>query len=45
MEELRLDEDFMQNELDIERLNGYLSKIESKTLELKVKRLMKVYEL
>ena len=45
MEELRLDEDFMQNELDIERLNGYLSKMESKTLEQKVKRLMKVYEL
>ncbi len=45
MEELRLDEDFMQNELNIDRLNGYLSKIESKTLEQKVKRLMKVYEL
>jgi hypothetical protein len=45
MEELRLDEDFMQNELSIERLNGYLSKIESKTLEQKVRRLMKVYEL
>jgi predicted transcriptional regulator of viral defense system len=45
MEELRLDEDYMQNELNIERLNGYLSKIESKTMEQKVKRLMKVYEL
>ena len=45
MEELRLDEDYMQNELDIERLNGYLSKMESKTLEQKVRRLMKVYEL
>jgi len=45
MEELRLDDDYMQNELNIERLNGYLSKIESKTLEQKVKRLMKVYEL
>ena len=45
MEELRLDEDYMQNELNIERLSGYLSKIESKTLEQKVKRLMKVYEL
>ena len=45
MEELRLDEDFMQNELNLERLNGYLSKMESKTLEQKVKRLMKVYEL
>ena len=45
MEELRLDDDYMQNELNIERLNGYLSKIESKTLEQKVRRLMKVYEL
>ena len=45
MEELRLDEDFMQNELNLERLNGYLSKIGSKTMEQKVKRLMKVYEL
>ena len=45
MEELRLDEDYMQNELNIERLNNYLSKIKCKTLEQKVKRLMKVYEL
>ena len=45
MEELRLDEDYMQNELNLERLNGYLSKIGSKTMEQKVKRLMKVYEL
>ena len=45
MEELRLDEDFMQNELNIERLNAYLSKMESKTLEQKIRRLMKVYEL
>ena len=45
MEELRLDEDYMQNELNRERLMNYLSKIESKTMEQKVKRLMKVYEL
>ena len=45
MEELRLDEDYMQNELNLERLNGYLSKIGSKTMEQKVKRLIKVYEL
>ena len=45
MEELRLDEDYMQNELNMERLMSYLSKMESKTLEQKVKRLMKVYEL
>lgn len=45
MEELRLDEDYMQNELNMERLMSYLSKMESKTLEQKVRRLMKVYEL
>ena len=45
MEELRLDEDYMQNDLNRERLMSYLSKMESKTLEQKVKRLMKVYEL
>ena len=32
MEELRLDEDYMQNELNRERLMNYLSKMESKTL-------------
>ena len=45
MEELRLDEDYMQNELNIERLMSYLSTIGSKTLEQKVRRIMKVYEL
>ena len=45
MEELRLDEDYMQYELIRERLMNYLSKIGSKTMEQKVKRLMKVYEL
>ena len=45
MEELRLDEDFMQNELDRDRMMSYLLKIESKTLDQKIKRLMKVYEL
>lgn len=45
MEELRLDEDYMQNELNMEHLISYLSKMESKTLEQKVRRLMKVYEL
>ena len=45
MEELRLDEDYMQNELNTERMMSYLSKMGSKTLEQKVRRLMKVYEL
>ena len=45
MEELRLDEDFLQNELNTERMMSYLSKMGSKTLEQKVKRLMKVYGL
>ena len=45
MEDLRLDEDYMQNELNIERLMSYLSRFGSKTLEQKVRRLMKVYEL
>lgn len=45
MEELRLDEYFMQNELNMERMNDYLSKIGSHTLEQKIKRIIKVYEL
>lgn len=45
MEELRLDEDFIQNELNMERLNSYLLRIGSKTLEQKMRRIMKVYEL
>ena len=45
MEELRLDEDFIQNELNVERLMSYLAKIKSKTLEQKVRRLMSVYNL
>ena len=45
MEELRLDEDFMQNEFNRERLEGYLSKAGSKTLERRMKLLLKVYEI
>ena len=45
MEELRLDEDFMQNEFNKERLIDYLSKIGSKALEQRIGRLLKVYEL
>ena len=45
MEELRLDEDFMQNEFNQERCAEYLAKIGSKTLEQRVRRLIKVYGL
>lgn len=45
MEELRLDEDFMQNEFNTERLSDYLSRIGSKALTQRVKRLLKIYDL
>ena len=45
MEELRLDEDFMQSEFDKERFGDYLSRIGNKALEKRVKCLIKVYEL
>ena len=45
MEELRLDEDFMQNEFNTGRMYSYLSKMECSTLEQRIKRLTKVYEL
>ena len=45
MEELRLDEDFMQNEFNRERFSEYLARIGSKALEQRVQRLLNVYEL
>ena len=45
MEELRLDEDFMQSEFDRERFSDYLTQIGSKALEQRVRRLLKVYGL
>ena len=42
--ELRLDEDYMQNELNKERLMDYLSRMSSKTLDQIISRLIKVYE-
>jgi len=45
MEELRLDEDFMQNEFNTERLSDYLSRIGSKALTQRVKCLLKTYDL
>ena len=43
MEELRLDEDFMENEFNKERFSDYLTRIGSKALEQRVRRLLKVY--
>ena len=45
MEELRLDEAFMQSEFNTERFSDYLSRIGSKALEKRVRLLLKVYEL
>ena len=35
MEELRLDEEYMQNELDMDRLTDYLARFGSQTLKKK----------
>ena len=43
MEELRLDEDYMQSEFNKERFSDYLTRIGSKALEQRVRRLLKVY--
>ena len=45
MEELRLDEDFMQNGFNRERFSDYITRIGSKALEQRVRRLLKVYGL
>lgn len=45
MEELRLDEDYMQSEFKKERLLEYLLKIGSKTLDKRVITLLKVYDI
>jgi hypothetical protein len=45
MVELRLDEDFMQSDFNLERLHDYLSRIGSKALTQRVKRLLKAYGL
>lgn len=45
MEELRLDEDFMQSEFDRERFSNFLSRMGSKALEQRVRCLIKVYGL
>ena len=43
MENLRLDEDYMQSELNWERLDNYLERMGSKALEQRVVLLKKVY--
>ena len=45
MEELRLDEDFMHDEFNSDRFSNYLTMIENKALEERVKTLLKVYDL
>ena len=43
MEELRLDDDFLQNELDAGQLSDYLARFASKALDKRIKLLLKVY--
>lgn len=45
LEELRLDWDWMQDELDLSRLSEYTSRFESRVLEQKITCLKRVYEL
>ncbi len=45
LEELRLDEDFMHNDLNKDLLSDYCTKFESKALDQRVKLLLKTYDL
>jgi predicted transcriptional regulator of viral defense system len=45
MEDLRFDEDFLLEELDLPLLESYMLKYKSKTLEQRVKLLKKTYEI
>lgn len=45
MEELRLDEDFLQDELDLQRLENYLSGFKNKALQKRVRLLKSTYSL
>jgi predicted transcriptional regulator of viral defense system len=45
MEELRLDEDFMHDDLDLKRLEDYTLKFRNKALENRVKIMLDTYEL
>lgn len=45
MQELRLDEDFIHNDLNIDILKEYTAKFNNKALEMRVKKLIKAYSL
>jgi len=45
LRELRFDEDFMQKDLNVARLNEFTEKFQSKTLRNRVNLLLKVYDL
>lgn len=45
IEELRLDEDFLQDELDLQRLEDYLSGFKNKALQKRVRLLKSTYSL
>lgn len=45
MENLRLDDDFMQNELDIELLKTYCAQFDNKVLKKRMNLLIKTYQL
>jgi predicted transcriptional regulator of viral defense system len=43
--QLRLDEDFMAGELNLERLHEYLDKMKNKALDLRIAKILKIYNL
>ncbi|MGM9790938.1 MAG: hypothetical protein ACI3Y4_00875 [Candidatus Cryptobacteroides sp.] len=45
LEQLRLDEDFMTGELDLQRLSEYQEKMNNKALDARVRKLFKIYSL
>ena len=45
LRELRFDEDFLHNDLNVNRLNEYISNFKSKALEKRAKLLTKSYNL
>jgi len=45
LEQLRLDEDYMTDELNLERLSDYQQKMGNKALDARVKKLLKIYGL
>jgi predicted transcriptional regulator of viral defense system len=45
MQYLRLDEDFLQDDIDLEKMMEYLDRFKNKTLDKRVKLLIKSYEL